>query len=339
MTKNSYSQALLFARLFLGAFSLFCFSFCKKEKKASIEWIRETSGIVHDFHAICVFKNNDTLVAAGGTPSEEGVISLSADAGASWKTIFSLKNNAFFGLHFLNSNVGFAFAEFLDIYKTTDGGKNWIQCTKIDTVEYRYRVKLRSMKSINAEKLFVVGGNNFGSGIIMASSDSGNTWRTIITVQHELRDLQFISETIGFASGYGIVLKTTDAGINWAPTAASDDFFTAICFTDNSTAFISGYNGNILKSADSGENWKSTLKGNSLFARQRVHFNTLDFFDSSTGLAAGENGYALLTNDGGTTWKASENEEKISIQNLRFKNAAEGWAVGDDGALFKFKIN
>ncbi|MBL0049574.1 MAG: hypothetical protein IPP32_15925 [Bacteroidetes bacterium] len=335
---NCFSlQALRIAKLFLWLFLWTSFVQCKKEKKASIEWIKQESNVQHDLRAIQVKPLGDTLFACGGTAGAEGVILRSVDGGSTWNSIFTTANNSFYHLHFFTDKLGFGLAEFLTIYKTTDGGNTWNRALNLDTVEYRYRVKMHAIKFCGS-RLIAVGGNNFGSGIILTSADSGATWKSVSTVEHELRDLEFISSNTGFASGYGTVLKTEDGGISWNATALSDDFFTGIYFTDATSGFLCGYNGNLMKTSDGGENWANSVKGNSLFTGKRLHYNTVEFYDAQIGMVSGESGNSLLTQDGGASWKSSANEAKTSIQALTFKTAEEGFAVGDGGAIFKFRI-
>ncbi len=331
-------KALLLARLFLWILILNHFGACKKEQKANVSWEKIESGVQHPLRAIAAFANNDSVFVCGGTEGQEGVILLSQDGGSTWKTIFSLDKNAFYGLYFKNSLEGFALAEYSDIFSTKDGGQTWNRMLRNDTVAFRYRLKLRDFYFRDAQTAFCVGGNNFGSGTILRSNDLGNSWSTVATVEHELRSIYFISAEIGFASGYGVLLKTSDAGQTWLPTDLSDDFFTSMCFLDNEKAFISGYNGSLYKSSDSGNNWKQIIKGNSMITAKRRHFNDIEFYDSNYGMAVGEAGYVLLTDDGGASWKSSENEEKNGMHQLHFKNAKQGLIVADAGTIYKFTI-
>ena len=333
-----YHRALLFARLFLWLLFFLFFIGCKKQKHVNVSWTKIESGTASDLKSIYFFPSSDTIFVCGGKREANGIVLRSLDAGVTWQTVFESKFGSFNKLYFKNTKEGFVLSDFLDIYKTTDGGANWEHCAFTDTVNYNYKVVLRDLQFINDTLAFALGGDDFGNGIILKTTDNGAHWHTAITEDHELRAIHFTGATTGFASGYGILLKTTDGGTNWAPTSLSDDFFTGINFTDNTTAYLCGYNGNLYKSIDAGNNWNKFLKGNSLISTRRNHFNCIDFADSETGIAAGEQGYALLTQDAGSTWKIATNESEASIQEIKFYTLSSGWAVGDGGAIYKFEL-
>ena len=332
------SKALLQARLFLFLGLLLCFFGCKKKEQAEISWDLLVSPTTHSLRAICAITNTDSLFVCGGTEGTEGVIFLSVDGGKNWKQQYSNPQNSFYGLYFKNSKVGFALGEYLDLYATSDGGSNWVRMNRTDTVPFRYRVKLRELCYSNNTTLFCVGGHNFGSGNLMRSNDEGKNWFSLSTYDHELRSIQFVNSNIGWACGYGILIATTDGGNTWTTKDLGDDFFTSLFLLDDQNGFISGYNGNIYKSID-GQSWNKSLKGNSMLTASRKHFNAIHFFDQNTGMVVGEDGYALFTEDAGQNWKLAENPDKIGMHKLVFRNSKEGWAVGDEGKIYQFRLN
>ena len=338
LLKNSYFKALLPAKLFLWVLILFTSISCKKEKQADISWTKFSGGTSEDIKSIWFFPSSDTLYICGGKREDNGSVLRSIDNGNSWQAVLESQSISFNYLYFKNTKVGFALGDFLDIYKTLDGGVSWVHTIFTDTVPFNFKVVMRSMEFINDSLAFAVGGDDFGNGIILKTTDDGAHWQKVITEDHELRNLHFIDLATGFACGYGILLKTKDAGVNWEITSLSDEFFTGIYFTDIETGYICGYNGTIYKSIDGGSSWSKTVKGNSLISTKRNHFNCIDFADSEIGIAMGEEGFTLLTQDAGSSWKAASNADKISIQQVKFVSSNSGWAVGDEGAIYKFEI-
>ncbi len=331
-------QALPCARLFLCILVLLaCFS-CKKEKKAAIQWTEYSAGTAMELKSIFTFTNSDTLYVCGGVREQSGSILRSTDNGLTWQSCFESNSISFSSLYFKNSSIGFALGDFLDIYKTTDGGLNWVHCRFNDSVSYNYRVVLRKLDFLNDSVAFACGGDDFGNGILLKSTDKGDSWKKIRTEDHELRDIYFKQDNTAYTCGYGILLHSADAGESWDATSLGDEFFTSLCFADESTAYLSGYNGNLYKSIDGGGSWSQSKKGNSLFSSQRVHFTSLDFSTSQTGIAVGEEGYALITQDGASSWELASTEKELGLNQVKFISEKSGWAVGKKGSLLKFEI-
>lgn len=329
---------MLPAKLFLFLLVVVPFLACKKEKHAWVNWTRMESGTSLDLKSICRLNASDTFFVCGGKREEQGIILRSSNKGKSWQTIFEKQGISFNKIHFKNSLLGFALGDFLDIYKTIDGGITWKQTAFADTVSFNYKVVLRDIEILSNSSILVSGGDDFGNGIILKSEDEGEKWTAVITEDHELRSLKFTDNQHGFASGYGVLLSSNDGGKQWESTSLSDDFFTGLKFIDTTTGFICGYNGNLYKSSDGGQSWNKTLKGNSLFSTSRNHFNCLDFADAQNGIAAGENGFVLLTQDGGSNWKICSCPDKNGIQEIKLAGVSSGWAVGDAGSIYSFEI-
>jgi photosystem II stability/assembly factor-like uncharacterized protein len=334
----SILKALPTVKLFLFVL-LFCFyTACKKEKEAEIEWTNFASGTHLDLKDIAFFPNTDTLFLCAGKREEHGVVLRSVNKGLNWTT--SYENNAISmnALYFKTSQVGFALGDYLDIYKTQDGGLTWKHCVFRDTVNFNYRVVLRNMKFTNDSTAFVCGGDDFGNGVVLKSTDNGETWSKVMTDDHEFRDLHFRSDKKGFLCGYGVFYSSNDTGKTWNPSSLSDEFFTSFSFVNESTAYMCGYNGNIYKSTDAGESWNQSRKGNTLFSSKRNQFTAIEFSTTETGIAVGNAGFALLTTDGGKSWKNASEQENAHWNQVKFTSEFTGWALGEKGTLMQFEI-
>lgn len=148
-------------------------------------------------------------------------------------------------------------------------------------------------------------------------------------------DLTFINETIGFAiSNFGDIVKTTDGGSNWEQLTSPADFFLSrIQFTDNQTGYIIGGDdtgGYLLKTVNAGQDW------------QLINLNTPDnempagmfFLNNSTGFISGKKLFRK-TADGGKTWSEVMGTITENINDIRFRNTGEGYAVSDNGKYFR----
>lgn len=335
----STTKALQFARLFLLLLFFSSNYACKKKKEASLSFTLLNTPVTDKIKSLTCFTSSDSMFFCGGNREKNGFIYRSTDKGISWTIVLESSNFSFNKLYFKNSQLGFALGDELEIFKTINGGATWEHCQVLDTVAYNFRVVLRDINFLNDTTALIVGGDDFGNGIILKSENSGKTWHSVLTESHELRSLQCLNESTAFASGYGVLLKSTDGGISWQYQSVSDDFFTGIKITSNGTGLLCGYNGNLYKSTDAGASWNSRINGNSLLSSKRKHFTCIDCYNSETAVAMGENGYVLVSNDCGETWKISEIPNNTSIHSVLLVSSNLGWAVGDNGTLYSFEIN
>ena len=122
---------------------------------------------------------------------------------------------------------------------TSDGGSNW---NLLDLEIKRYSSSLYFVDNI----AFVAGENNQ----IFKSSDHGQTWQTISTpieANHDVRNIYFYNENIGYIDGISHIYKTIDGGLNWEETNFPFTYFGTFHFSSENEGFniqtISVYDG------------------------------------------------------------------------------------------------
>ncbi len=192
------------------------------------------------------------------------------------------------------------------LFKTDDGGKNWIKTIFPDSYE------LESVCFINQNIGWAVG----DSGIVVKTLDGGETWalQESGTLAY-LSKVFFIDENngwicYGFEIGespfsvehFGTILHTNDGGQNWeTQLEVSNSTFRSIYFIDNSIGWAAGYNfGNkteIYLTVDGGSTW--VPKAVDTIWR---FFYSIQFTDNLVGWLVGESGIIIKTIDGGNTW-------------------------------------
>ncbi|MBE0639037.1 MAG: T9SS type A sorting domain-containing protein [Bacteroidales bacterium] len=104
---------------------------------------------------------------------------------------------------FVSNSTGFVCGDIGQLYKTLDGGKNWIYLDNTPTTE-----SLQSMKALDENRIYACG---FG-GTVIRSSDGGVHWEqmTAGSAQH-FRSMDFTPEGTGFiCTQIGEVLKYSD---------------------------------------------------------------------------------------------------------------------------------
>lgn len=142
-------------------------------------------------------------------------------------------------------------------------------------------------------------------GVIMKSSDTGETWHYIYsgTTDHIL-GLYFSDSLHGFVSlASGLILKTIDAGETWQPQdAPKQNILTDIAFATSQRGFILADSGRALRTDDGGKSWNAVVV-NSNDTQVLVD---IAFSDSLHGIIVGgtqNNGRVLRTTNGGDTWQ------------------------------------
>jgi len=183
-----------------------------------------------------------------------------------------------------------------------------------------------------------------GMGIILATSDGGESWRT----QWEgkggwLYDVCFVSPTTGWAVGeYGAVLKTTDGGRTWIhlTNTGTRNCLYSVCFVDEQHGWVVGERETILHTDDGGATWR----------RQTVPplprpfyawecFRGVHFADGKRGCIVGGHCTILHTDDGGRNWRlieppfSREVREIFDLNDVHISPDGTGCIVGEIGSV------
>ena len=278
--------------------------------------------------------------------------------------------------YFVNDTVGWVVGDFYpynaEIYKTVDGGENWIEQNNPGNL----RGWDNSIKFIDANHGWICG----DGGKIMYTSDGGSTWvEQISGTSLSLNSLYFVNLTKGWVTGEaGTILHTTDAGNNWIPQGGgtSQDLHSVFFLNDN-IGWIVGSNGTVLKTANGGNSWSTKSIGtdtilrsvffidenkgwmagyiggyptNGLICRTTDGGNSwisqgvdgrqfsIFFVNPDVGWVAGfefGEGNIRRTDDGGLTWYFQSNPSRANLRSIKFMDSTTGWAVGDYGQILK----
>ncbi len=174
--------------------------------------------------------------------------------------------------------------------RTTDGGARW---TSKDMREYA--AGLIDVYFIHPDTGFAVGLTNvvhdFSSGVVLFTSDGGNTW-----------ERRFVTARMG-------------------------EWCWKISFPSRKTAYVSLQRNSLspiyfLKTADGGNTWQEKLFSTSYYFVQGI-----GFISESRGWAGGNSSFPTYeTRDGGETWRSAGFGTRVN--RFRFLNDSLGYAVG-----------
>jgi len=284
----------------------------------------------------CIYFVNDSVgIIAGGERYSKDKLLRTTNGGATWDTIGLGIHKILTDISFVNDSVGLICGLDGHIIKTKDAGKTWEQ------VPMRWNVPLNllllhGIQVVNDSVVVAVGGDGYTQGIIVRSTDLGETWTMVDTFGVELRKVAFVDKLKGYACGYGAILKTSDAGLHWEFTNEKDEFFSAITFPSKSVGYVVGRTGTILKTQDGGTTWKRLRNGNNPL-QTRFFFNDVKFLTEDLGYIVGDNGVVWKTTDGGKNWKSFQKEsDKTNYFEVFLFKEGQGWLVGDKGKILKF---
>jgi photosystem II stability/assembly factor-like uncharacterized protein len=141
------------------------------------------------------------------------------DAGRNWEQA----TLGYAGIDFLDPENGWALGG--SVWKTRDGGRNWREIvipSSLFPVKSAYL--LTDIYFTNLKKGWIVGGMNEENlpdgknhGIILTTSDGGETWRLLAHLEDRyLWSVFFLNERLGWVAGLnGTFLKTENGGETW----------------------------------------------------------------------------------------------------------------------------
>jgi photosystem II stability/assembly factor-like uncharacterized protein len=149
-------------------------------------------------------------------------------------------------------------------------------------------------KQSNYQVGYAVGGDNYTSGVVIKTTDGGDTWSTMMTIaSEELYSVSFPANDTGYAcSMEGKVYKTTNGGTFWQLiyTAPSGQSF-AVSFKDADNGVL-GTPGSIRYTSNGGLTWTSGSGSSG------TNSQDITWCEGSTYLATGYNQTNISTNNG-----------------------------------------
>jgi photosystem II stability/assembly factor-like uncharacterized protein len=172
--------------------------------------------------------NPYVMYAAYNSRAPDSGLVKSTDGGDTWQESAQgincdVVHTVLIRIHPTNSDIIFAAAARKFLYRSDDAGENWEEAADENLFEW-FWMKDMAFDPINPMILYVVGINQIhppsGEGIILKSTDGGETWQNI-TNNIVLNDLPFTSVVVNsqqeiFVGTYGKgVYKSTDGGQYW----------------------------------------------------------------------------------------------------------------------------
>lgn len=226
---------------------------------------------------------------------------------------------SFYDVRFLDQKTGWICGKSGLLYRTEDGGMNWI---KIDT---GVADSIFGIAFLDQQRGIIAG----QGGLVMSTEDSGKTWKQVqVPTDKALLALDFYDDKHGMAVGdWGKIIATDDGGRTWTEKSLDEDILLyGLKFVGPREAWIAAETGALFHTTDGGQTWeKKQLAPATLFA--------IDFDKQGNGLAVGIDGSVVRTKNGGQNWESGKITSE-SLYGVRF-NGKTALIVGDAGTVFR----
>ncbi len=264
-----------------------------------------------------------------GRPSPTGQqILYSSNHGTNWVTYGTGSTEEFFAISMLNQNTGYVSANNSKVFKTTNGGQNWVMMTQASGSNY----SLYSMEFVNENTGWVcVNYTTVAAGNVFKTTDGGQSWtqyNIAATNPGSIFSCSFVNENTGFVSlnsSNKPVYKTINGGINWTPyTTPLTGIIYEVDAVDSNVVFAVTSSGTsrVAKSTNGGVNWTG------ISIPVAADYRSIDFKDANTGYICGNlTTVVSRTTDGGTTW-SFQNAHIITTGNVHVTSGDTAFVTG-----------
>lgn len=279
-------------------------------------------------------------VSAGG--SNEALPTASDVRDLNWILKFSATGKVFKDISFADAEVGYIVTELGSVYKSMDGGDNWLSVLNLGFPYYWYGVD-----ALSRDTVIISGFNNqapINQGVVRWTFDGGNTWGSDINLGIPMNGVGWLERVHFFNKDTGIVFNSFSGGCWYTTNGGKDSASWTYIDINQDGAWIAGNvdaqsSGQVYatgihfaNSTDFGADWNSFSSADSVFD------GGIDFldFNNSYGWTGGGQislpvaGWVRRTLDGGQTWSPRLNTFPYPIRALSFFNQTTGLAVGGD---------
>jgi photosystem II stability/assembly factor-like uncharacterized protein len=159
-------------------------------------------------------KSADTVYISYNSRVDEPGIGFSKDGGLTWNQLGNLTSSGgFSSVYFINSQVGIVCSGNY-ILRTLNGGLSWVGVFK-NTGFSNFSKLFFTSKMVG----YAYGGFAWDSsvgGIMVKTSDGGDNWMELTSLQEYITCLSFVDDNTGYAFAYSnSIYKTDNGGATW----------------------------------------------------------------------------------------------------------------------------
>lgn len=212
-----------------------------------------------DFYTATIIDRKTWLVS-----DTSNILWRTTDSGNGWKMIFK-SSSLIEEPSFINSEIGFVISDNI-LKKTRDGGNSWISVQKINQ-------DFKKLFFFNENMGWAVGSiftsESGTEGKIWHTRDGGLSWEEQEITDRQnlvnskgkrwnLKDIYFLTESVGWAAGKGVLLYTKDGGKNWKADIDIEGDFEKVRFINSQIGLVIEKIPELsIFTNDGGKTWKS----------------------------------------------------------------------------------
>ena len=245
-------------------------------------WQIQNSNTINQLKGIQMISSTE-----GWACGDAGTILHTTNAGANW-SLLTLTGSDLHQIVFKDANIGIVVGDNGTVFTTTNGGTNWISKNSGTSLQLRgtgfaggstfYAVgddgaavkstddgnTWTTLNSITTERLLCVtavdqnvwvGARN---GLMLFSSNGGTAFTSMSnTATDDIKDIQFINASIGFACGSNsFFMYTSNGGANWTSRSAGIVVgLNGLHFINQNEGWTVGGAGTLYSTTNAGLNW------------------------------------------------------------------------------------
>jgi uncharacterized repeat protein (TIGR03803 family) len=250
-----------------------------------------------------------------------------------WTQLATWEGTLVNDLAFPTAEIGFAAGQLGQVWKTTDGGSHWTPVMSLGSPYYWHGIA-----ALNTNDVVVSGHDDGGMALLRWSHDGGSTWGPIINLgPYQLFRVRFADSKNGLAlDDAGNAFSTTnggETGSDWTRSETGADFL-GIQFSLLPDFLLARAAGTKFCVSFVPSPW---LCGPPIDkpSDDAVFFVDLDHGWVGGGEAGPEKptGWVQFTTDDAATWSGRTLSSPWPVQEIRFVDRQNGWAVGGNAEV------
>jgi photosystem II stability/assembly factor-like uncharacterized protein len=290
---------------------------------AGATWTGAATGITQALDRISIV-DEDSVVVSGGCS-----VRRSDDGGRTftrlpWTASDSRCPSPVAATDFPAVDAGYLLAADGSIVLTADGGRTWSRRTAVPGTAAAGGTFVPTDIAFTSA---TEGAAATTQGRLYRTTDGAMSWTLARVVGPAVRDVHFITPTVGVAVGDGPLLRTTDGGAAWREFAFGLLGLSTIRCADELTCLATTQSGtSLMRTTDGGV----TLTAVSPASEKLL---AVGFGPVRRAVAAGESGITVTSDDAGTTWAPVGDRLSHAFTRIRALSGSLAFAVGSNGTL------
>jgi photosystem II stability/assembly factor-like uncharacterized protein len=285
-------------------------------------WAGAATGITETLNRISIV-DEDSVVVSGGC-----VVRRSDDGGETFERLPWTASDercaaSVVTPEFAADGSGYLLLDDGSVLRTADGGRTWSRRTAVPGTRAAGETFAPTDVAFTSQTDGVAATTQ---GRLYRTTDGGMSWTLVREFVASVKDVYFVSSTVGFAAGASLH-RTDDGGATWESAATGAFFLSGVRCADAFTCVLTTQAGTSLMRTTNGG---ATLTAVTPSSKKLL---AAAFAGGLVAVAAGEDGTTVRSHDGGATWAPVGARLALPFSRLRAVSGSLVFAVGPKGTL------